>query len=95
MSVKNEVIKIYPEGHSLLIGRYDSEYLSCCGEFFMMGDTNRPTHIDLTEIVNDRKISLISIRSPSIVNIWSKDVEMCVEYFKSVIITNDKLIIEV
>lgn len=85
--------KKYCDGVNLNIAFKDGKITQLNGLFYLRGDSWKPTYVDLMEELE--VVNIIRIQNPNIINVYSWDCNMHVEYFTSIMIINDLLIIEI
>lgn len=84
----------YPSGKHLIIHFKDEKVTSLTGEFYTKGDYVNPEKLDLTNRCNS-EINQIRIQSPNISQIFATTCFMYFEYFDSICINDDKIVVEV
>lgn len=93
--MNNDAILEYPSGRNFYILKYNGIFLCCYGDFYLHGDHCKPNFVQLKDIVNKRNINTVSIRNPSMTNIYGEEIEICIEYFKSITILDNRIVVEV
>jgi len=83
----------YSSGVNLVIAIREGEIKCLAGDFYTHKDSFETTNIELTDKAD--KINVIKIRNQNEIDITANDMILTIEFFRSVVILENVLIVEV